>query len=89
VTSESLLTTPAPIRCSDDTPLAVLERASASLSIHRDFPFLGRLATNMKTSIPSDVWETKRSEIAVLYKDEEWPLKQVIKRIRTEDFNPT
>ncbi|KAL1958868.1 hypothetical protein VTO42DRAFT_3705 [Malbranchea cinnamomea] len=43
----------------------------------------------MKTSIPSDVWETKRAQIAVLYKEEEWPLKQVIKRIRSEDFNPT
>lgn len=42
----------------------------------------------MKTSIPSDVWEKKKSLIARLYKDEEWPLKQVIKQIRTEDFNP-
>lgn len=42
----------------------------------------------MKTSIPSDVWEKKKALIARLYKDEEWPLKQVIKQIRTEDFNP-
>lgn len=42
----------------------------------------------MKTSIPSDVWEKKKTLIARLYKDEEWPLKQVIKQIRTEDFNP-
>ncbi|KAK2738896.1 hypothetical protein FQN55_009666 [Onygenales sp. PD_40] len=43
----------------------------------------------MKTSIPADVWETKRALIASLYKDEEWPLKQVIKKIRTDEFNPT
>lgn len=43
----------------------------------------------MKTSIPADVWETKRAQIAVLYKEEEWPLKQVIKKIRSDDFNPT
>lgn len=42
----------------------------------------------MKTSIPSDVWEKKKGLIARLYKDEEWPLKQVIKQIRTDDFNP-
>lgn len=42
----------------------------------------------MKNSIPSDVWEKKRALIAKLYKDEEWPLKQVIKQIRSEDFNP-
>jgi hypothetical protein len=42
----------------------------------------------MKTSIPSDVWEKKKALIARLYKDEEWPLKQVIKQIRTDDFNP-
>ncbi|KAL2009301.1 hypothetical protein VTN00DRAFT_7495 [Thermoascus crustaceus] len=43
----------------------------------------------MKNSIPSDVWEKKRALISKLYKDEEWPLKQVIKKIRTPDFNPT
>lgn len=42
----------------------------------------------MKNSIPSDVWEKKKALIARLYKDEEWPLKQVIKQIRTKDFNP-
>lgn len=42
----------------------------------------------MKNSIPSDVWEKKRALIAKLYKEEEWPLKQVIKQIRSEDFNP-
>ncbi|EFR02917.1 hypothetical protein MGYG_05919 [Nannizzia gypsea CBS 118893] len=43
----------------------------------------------MKTTIPSDVWETKRAQISNLYTEEEWPLKQVMKKIRTEDFNPT
>ncbi|KAL4945970.1 hypothetical protein BDV06DRAFT_174940 [Aspergillus oleicola] len=45
----------------------------------------------MKNSAPisSDVWEEKRALIAALYKDEEWPLKQVIKKIRSENFNPS
>ncbi|OJJ48076.1 hypothetical protein ASPZODRAFT_129994 [Penicilliopsis zonata CBS 506.65] len=44
----------------------------------------------MKTNtIPADVWEKKRALIARLYKDEEWPLKQVIKQIRSADFNPS
>ncbi|RAH83980.1 hypothetical protein BO86DRAFT_24896 [Aspergillus japonicus CBS 114.51] len=43
----------------------------------------------MKNSIPSDVWERKKALIAQLYKDEEWPLKQVIKKIRSDDFNPS
>ncbi|KAL6228708.1 hypothetical protein BDW75DRAFT_226435 [Aspergillus navahoensis] len=45
----------------------------------------------MKSSvpIPSDVWEEKKALIAALYKDEEWPLKQVIKKIRSENFNPS
>ncbi|GAB1196123.1 hypothetical protein APSETT444_005389 [Aspergillus pseudonomiae] len=42
----------------------------------------------MKNTIPSDVWERKKALIAKLYKDEEWPLKQVIKQIRSDDFNP-
>jgi hypothetical protein len=44
----------------------------------------------MKSSvpIPSDVWEEKKALIAALYKDEEWPLKQVIKKIRSDNFNP-
>jgi hypothetical protein len=42
----------------------------------------------MKTSIPSDVWEKKKALIAKLYKEEEWPLKQVIKKIRSDNFNP-
>ncbi|KAK2754729.1 hypothetical protein FQN54_006862 [Arachnomyces sp. PD_36] len=43
----------------------------------------------MKPSIPPALWEKKRSQIAKLYKDEEWPLKHVIKQIRTEEFNPS
>ncbi|KAL4770944.1 hypothetical protein BDW60DRAFT_70435 [Aspergillus nidulans var. acristatus] len=45
----------------------------------------------MKNSVPisSDVWEEKKALIAALYKDEEWPLKQVIKKIRSENFNPS
>ncbi|PGH16932.1 hypothetical protein AJ80_05000 [Polytolypa hystricis UAMH7299] len=43
----------------------------------------------MKTPISSDLWETKRPEIATLYKDEEWPLKHVIKKISSDDFRPT
>ncbi|KAJ0420444.1 hypothetical protein BJY00DRAFT_284390 [Aspergillus carlsbadensis] len=45
----------------------------------------------MKSSvpIPSDVWEEKKALIAALYKDEEWPLKQVIKKIRSDNFNPS
>lgn len=44
----------------------------------------------MKNSvpIPSDVWEEKKALISTLYKDEEWPLKQVIKKIRSDNFNP-
>jgi hypothetical protein len=54
----------------------------------RGTPFSLQISGTMKTSIPSDVWEKKKTLIARLYKDEEWPLKQVIKQIRTEDFNP-
>ncbi|RMJ22266.1 hypothetical protein PHISP_06867 [Aspergillus sp. HF37] len=43
----------------------------------------------MKHTIPSTVWETKKAQIAKLYKDEEWPLKQVIKQMRSADFNPS
>ncbi|KAJ5806926.1 hypothetical protein N7474_010518 [Penicillium riverlandense] len=43
----------------------------------------------MKTSISSDVWETKKALISRLYMEEEWPLKQVIKQIRSDDFNPS
>lgn len=45
-------------------------------------------STRMKTSISSDVWEKKKALIAKLYMEEEWPLKQVIKQIRSDDFNP-
>jgi hypothetical protein len=45
-------------------------------------------ASIMKTSISSDVWEKKKALISKLYMEDEWPLKQVIKQIRTDDFNP-
>ncbi|KAI1970530.1 hypothetical protein LOZ12_004098 [Ophidiomyces ophidiicola] len=43
----------------------------------------------MKTTIPSDVWESKKDEITNWYKVEEWPLKQVIKKVRCDSFDPT
>ncbi|KAJ5731015.1 uncharacterized protein N7483_005523 [Penicillium malachiteum] len=43
----------------------------------------------MKTSISADVWERKKGLIAKLYMEEEWPLKQVIKQIRSPDFDPS
>ena len=62
---------------------------SLLLSDYRHYyPDLSASFLEMKNSIPSDVWEKKRALIAKLYKDEEWPLKQVIKQIRAEDFNP-
>ncbi|EEP77241.1 predicted protein [Uncinocarpus reesii 1704] len=52
-------------------------------------PSTSPLEGKMKTTISSDVWESKKAQIANLYKVEEWPLKQVMKRIRSVDFNPT
>ncbi|KAL2860976.1 Clr5 domain-containing protein [Aspergillus lucknowensis] len=43
----------------------------------------------MKSAISPDIWETKRMLITKLYKDEEWPLKQVIKLVQTPDFHPS
>lgn len=51
-------------------------------------PLLCTIFLEMKTSISSDVWETKKPLITRLYMQEEWPLKQVIKQIRSDDFNP-
>lgn len=42
----------------------------------------------MKTSISSCVWERKKALINKLYVEEEWPLKHVLKQIRSDDFNP-
>jgi hypothetical protein len=42
----------------------------------------------MKSAISPDIWENKRILITKLYKDEEWPLKQVIKLVQTNDFHP-
>ncbi|KAL2843560.1 hypothetical protein BJX68DRAFT_154810 [Aspergillus pseudodeflectus] len=43
----------------------------------------------MKSAISPDIWENKRMLITKLYKDEEWPLKQVIKLVQTNDFHPS
>ncbi|KAL6231437.1 hypothetical protein BDW75DRAFT_233624 [Aspergillus navahoensis] len=43
----------------------------------------------MKSAISPDIWETKRMLITRLYKDEEWPLKQVIKLVQSRDFHPS
>ncbi|KAL2786378.1 hypothetical protein BJX66DRAFT_312884 [Aspergillus keveii] len=39
--------------------------------------------------ISEGVWEEKRKPIQVLYQDEGWPLKQVIRQIRSDNFNPS
>lgn len=59
----------------------------SSCSLHRALS-RSTLQPRMKTSISSDVWEKKKALIAKLYMEEEWPLKQVIKQIRSDDFNP-
>ncbi|KAJ5999603.1 hypothetical protein N7481_000012 [Penicillium waksmanii] len=43
----------------------------------------------MKSTISSDAWERKKELIAKLYVKEEWPLKQVIKQICSDGFNPS
>ncbi|KAJ5117313.1 hypothetical protein N7448_010945 [Penicillium atrosanguineum] len=43
----------------------------------------------MKTSICSDAWEKNKALITKLYMGEEWPLKHVIKKIRSEGFKPS
>ncbi|KAF5857833.1 hypothetical protein ETB97_005207 [Aspergillus alliaceus] len=43
----------------------------------------------MKHQITSELWEKNKRVIVKLYRDEEWPLKQVIKRISSNDFNPS
>lgn len=42
----------------------------------------------MKHTISFRMWEMKRGLIIKLYQEEEWPLKQVLKRIRSDTFNP-
>ncbi|KAB8213388.1 hypothetical protein BDV33DRAFT_64042 [Aspergillus novoparasiticus] len=36
-----------------------------------------------------DMWESKKNMIVKLYQEEGWPVKHVIKRIRTDTFDPT
>ncbi|KAB8213581.1 hypothetical protein BDV33DRAFT_184491 [Aspergillus novoparasiticus] len=43
----------------------------------------------MKDNLSSDTWENKKHLIIELYKGEGWPVKQVIKRLRTSNFNPS
>ncbi|KAL1848822.1 hypothetical protein Plec18170_007837 [Paecilomyces lecythidis] len=43
----------------------------------------------MKNVIPAELWEKNKALIIKYYTEEEWPLKQVIKKIRTADFNPS
>ncbi|KAL2802175.1 hypothetical protein BJX63DRAFT_415735 [Aspergillus granulosus] len=43
----------------------------------------------MRHDISVNVWESKRAVITKLYKDEEWPVKHVIKVIQTETFRPS
>ena len=40
-------------------------------------------------SIPSKSWEDRKAEILRLYVDESYPLKLVMKRLRTDEFDPT
>jgi hypothetical protein len=42
----------------------------------------------MKNSISREAWEKKKEVIANLYVKEDWPAMQVIKRIRSDGFNP-
>jgi hypothetical protein len=41
------------------------------------------------TVISHEEWDGQRENITKLYGEQEWPLKQVIKKLRTKDFNPT
>ncbi|KAF5855748.1 hypothetical protein ETB97_008479 [Aspergillus alliaceus] len=43
----------------------------------------------MKHKITSSMWDRKKSLIVRLYQEEEWPLKQVIKRLNSHTFNPS
>ncbi|KAA6415823.1 MAG: hypothetical protein FRX48_00541 [Lasallia pustulata] len=42
-----------------------------------------------RLSISSKSWEDRKAEILRLYVDESYPLKLVMKTLRTDDFNPT
>ncbi|KAL2812027.1 hypothetical protein BDW59DRAFT_167897 [Aspergillus cavernicola] len=39
--------------------------------------------------IPASIWNQNKALITQLYQDEEWPLKQVIKKVQSENFNPS
>ncbi|KAE8334459.1 hypothetical protein BDV24DRAFT_170173 [Aspergillus arachidicola] len=43
----------------------------------------------MKHRITFNMWEQKKGLIIQLYREEGWPLKQVIKRVRSDEFDPS
>ncbi|KAE8329696.1 hypothetical protein BDV39DRAFT_171210 [Aspergillus sergii] len=43
----------------------------------------------MKNTISSTAWEKRKGLIIKLYQEEDWPLKQVLKSIRSDTFNPS
>lgn len=43
----------------------------------------------MPQRISLNMWESKKDMIIKLYEKDEWPVKQVIKKIRSHDFNPS
>ncbi|KAA8647861.1 Clr5 domain-containing protein [Aspergillus tanneri] len=43
----------------------------------------------MARKITKEIWDAKRRKIVTLYRDEEWPLKQVIKHIVDDNFRPS
>jgi hypothetical protein len=54
-------------------------------------PGKGKMNTadrKMKRRIASNMWERKKGLIVKLYQEERWPLKQVLKRVRSHTFNP-
>ncbi|KAE8334553.1 hypothetical protein BDV24DRAFT_170069 [Aspergillus arachidicola] len=43
----------------------------------------------MKHRIAFNMWEKKKDLIIQLYREEGWPLKQAIKRVRSREFDPS
>ncbi|OQD76251.1 hypothetical protein PENANT_c132G00366 [Penicillium antarcticum] len=43
----------------------------------------------MSPLIAPDLWEKKKDVISKLYREEDWPLKQVLKRVWSKDFKPS
>jgi hypothetical protein len=40
-------------------------------------------------TISPETWAEMKEPISKLYTQEEWPLKQVIKKLKSDKFNPT